>query len=644
MDKSKYLDIFIEEARENIQSLSESLLAIEKYGYQEDMINEAYRVMHTLKGTAHVIGITPIGELAHVAEDLFDEIKEYKNNLSRKTLDALFETNDSLEAMLQNLVRGEEIDNERSKVLIEKIKSIMANSEIFSSITESDKEHANLIPSDIAQKINDSMESGETVVRLHISLEDSLRFKGGRVFQIARELEKFGSILDASPPIDDVKDEIRSIDIFFIPSEDTDMELLKSTIHSFRGVGELTVSELTEADIIPKEEIAMPKANGGSLSKSDTVRVKSRHLDQLLNLVGEIMISDIRIKQIASEMENRELKQVLKNSERLMGELQDTVLRMRMVPVDYIFNRFPRMVRDMAKVSEKDIDFKIMGNDIEIDRSLLDEIGDSLVHLLRNSVDHGIEKGNVRENIGKPSQGTIILSAYSEQGNIVITIEDDGKGMDSESLLRKSIEKGLVNEKDIDKLTENDALSLAFLPGVSTAKNITDVSGRGVGLDVVKTKIENLGGTVKLNTAPGSGTKVTIRLPPTMAIIKAMLVQINGEKYGIPLENVRETIKINIDKLHEIQDNKMFKLRGEVLPVFDIQEEFGGERTSDDLACLVVEKNDTRAFLIVESLIGQQEIVVKNIGREIRQSSYFSGATILGDGKVALIIDVGAFI
>jgi two-component system chemotaxis sensor kinase CheA len=355
------------------------------------------------------------------------------------------------------------------------------------------------------------------------------------------------------------------------------------------------------------------------------------------------MINNIRINQIAVDLRHRELKQTLQNNSRLMGELQDVVLRTRMVQVDFIFKRFPRIVRDMAQSNNKEIDFVMRGNDIEIDRSLLDEIGDALVHLLRNAADHGIEQKEDRVAKGKKPQGTIILSAFQEQGNVVITVEDDGKGMDIKKITAKAIQKGLITAEEAERMDDRSKLQFVFLPGFSTADKVSDLSGRGVGMDVVKTKIEHMGGFVRLDTESGKGSKITLKLPPSMSIIRAMLVEVNSEKYAIPLENVRETVRVPMTAIHEIADRGVFKLRNEVLPILNIHCEFGGlaEQMTREMPAIIVEKNDNRACLIVSRLIGQQEIVVKNLGKDLRQTGYFSGATILGDGKVAMILDVG---
>ncbi len=432
-------------------------------------------------------------------------------------------------------------------------------------------------------------------------------------------------------------------------------DMIVQSVNGVTGVALVEVSPWTmnvassaapETKCEAKEEASSGEDKSSSgLSTASTIRVRSKLLDQLLDLVGEIVINNIRVNQIAIDLKHRELKQTLQNNTRLMGEMQDVVLRTRMVQVDFIFKRFPRIVRDLAQANNKEIEFVMRGTDIEIDRSLLDEIGDALVHLLRNAVDHGIEEKQDRIAKGKKSQGTIILSAFQEQGNVVITVEDDGKGLDIKKITAKAVSKGLISADEAERMDDRSKMQFIFLPGFSTADKISDLSGRGVGMDVVKTKIEGLGGTVRLDSTVGKGSKITLKLPPSMSIIRAMLVEVNSEKYAIPLENVRETVRVPMDAVHTIAGNGVFKLRNEVLPILNIHNEFGGSsEIVREMPAIIVEKNENRACLLVSRLIGQQEIVVKNLGKDLRQTGYFSGATILGDGKVAMILDVGAFI
>ncbi len=657
VDKSKYLDVFIEEARENLQGVNNVLLELEEKGFSEESMKVAYRVVHTIKGTAAVIGIESISELAHVMEDLFGILVEQKKTPEKKLLNLLFRGADTIEKMIVQLEKDGTTDIKVDGLIAEMKKFQDMSSKAAEAVEEKAENQGANLPLNTEQRkqVNDAISTGKLVFEVVVTYEKNLKFKEGRAFQLVRRLSQIGSIITSSPVSTEVKE------------DDDGITILMTTQESAEDIGKAIkdVIGMETADIemlmgFKDDETSLAKTNetceagksseGGSSSEKsittgNTIRVKSKLLDKLLDLVGEIMINNIRINQIATDLKHRELKQTLQNNSRLMTEMQDIVLRTRMVPVDFIFKRFPRMVRDVSEESKKDVEFTMKGNDIEIDRSLLDEIGDALVHLLRNAVDHGIEPEEKRKESGKPAKGTLILSAFREQSSIVITVEDDGRGMDPAKIAKKAVQKGLVTQEEVDRIEEKKILSFVFLPGFSTADKVSDISGRGVGLDVVKTKIEGLGGFVKLDTQVGKGTKFTLKLPPSMSIIRAMLVEVNNEKYAIPLENVRETVRVNMDQVIEVAHQGVFRLRNEVLPVLNIHSEFGGMIAEHkDMPAIIVEKNENSACLLVTRLIGQQEIVVKNLGRDLRSAGFFSGATILGDGKVAMILDVGAFI
>lgn len=657
VDKSKYLDVFIEEARENLQGVNNVLLELEEKGFSEESMAVAYRVVHTIKGTAAVIGIEPISELAHVMEDLFGILVEQKKTPEKKLLNLLFRGADTIEKMIVQLEKEGTTDIKVDGLIAEmkKFQDMTAKNAETEKDNGMDNQGCSLVL-DTEQKklVNDAIGAGKLVYEVVVTYEKKLKFKEGRAFQLVRRLAQIGSVITTRPASTEVKEDDDSITILLATQENAEevgkaakdvIGMEQVDIEMLMGFKEDDAGSAEPAEAGEGAKTTEGASSEKSISTGNTIRVKSKLLDQLLDLVGEIMINNIRINQIATDLKHRELKQTLQNNSRLMTEMQDIVLRTRMVPVDFIFKRFPRMVRDVSEESKKDVEFTMKGNDIEIDRSLLDEIGDSLVHLLRNAVDHGIEPAETRRANGKPAKGTLILSAFREQSSIVITVEDDGRGMDPAKIAKKAVQKGLVTQDEVDRMEEKKILSFVFLPGFSTAERVSDISGRGVGLDVVKTKIEGLGGFVKMDTKVGKGTKFTLKLPPSMSIIRAMLVEVNNEKYAIPLENVRETVRVNMDQVIEVAHQGVFRLRNEVLPVLNIHSEFGGLINEHrDMPAIIVEKNENSAVLVVSRLIGQQEIVVKNLGRDLRSAGFFSGATILGDGKVAMILDVGAFI
>ncbi|MEM0449580.1 MAG: chemotaxis protein CheA [Methanomassiliicoccales archaeon] len=656
MDKTQYMDAFIEEARDNLQIVNSALLQLEEHGYSAEALKEAYRILHTIKGTAAVMGIEPISELSHVMEDFLDVLKERAQSPSKEQVSLLFCGLDTIERMLNELAYSgstnssiEEI-KERIRCMLEETKK-QKRIDSQNPVSRAGGGRFSLA-GDQRQQLLEAVKEGKKLVKLTAYYSPGCKLKEGRAFQLIRNLSKVGIVISSLPTINEVKEEDAEFSILLATNHDDD-ELLRVA----KNVTAIADANITTYEIEVEKEIQMEKESeekkgsstdtkGDGHSSGASIRVKAKLLDQLLNLVGEIMINNIRINQIASNLKNRELKQTLQSNARLMTDLQDIVLKTRMVPVDFIFKRFPRMVRDMAVESGKNIDFIMRGNDIEIDRSLLEEIGDALVHLLRNGVDHGLESKEQRIAAGKNPTGTLILSAFQEQGNVVITVEDDGRGIDPDKVARKAVEKGMISQEEADRMDERAKVNLIFLPGFSTAEKVTDISGRGVGMDVVKTKIQSLGGFVKVDTVIGKGTKFTLKLPPSMSIIRAMLIEVNKEKYAIPLENVRETVRVDTTKVHEVGSRAMFRLREEVLPVINIHSVFGGSITEQgkDVPAIIVEKNDNRACLLVSRLIGQQEIVVKSVGKDLRSTGYFSGATILGDGKVAMILDVGAFV
>lgn len=654
MDSSKYIDVFIEETRDQLQTVNSVLLSLEESGFNEEQMNEAFRVVHTVKGSAGVIGVSHISELAHIMEDLFDILRKRKEVPERSMIQLLFTGVDKIEKMLCQLEKDGTTNLDVTELIAKMKQARDSTSSTAKPKAEKAKELTTVQITPVQKtQVEEAMAQGKRPVQVKITFAPELKFREGRAYQAVRNLSNVGMVATSQPAITDMPDDTP----FFLNLLLTDKsdEMIIQSVNGVTGVALVELSPwtmnvaapaTTEAKGEVKEEASGAEDRSSSgLSTASTIRVRSKLLDQLLDLVGEIVINNIRVNQIAIDLKHRELKQTLQNNTRLMGEMQDVVLRTRMVQVDFIFKRFPRIVRDLAQANNKEIEFVMRGTDIEIDRSLLDEIGDALVHLLRNAVDHGIEEKQDRIAKGKKPQGTIILSAFQEQGNVVITVEDDGKGMDIKKITAKAVSKGLITADEAERMDERSRMQFIFLPGFSTADKISDLSGRGVGMDVVKTKIEGLGGTVRLDSTYGKGSKITLKLPPSMSIIRAMLVEVNSEKYAIPLENVRETVRVPMDAVHTIGDNGVFKLRNEVLPILNIHNEFGGSsEIVREMPAIIVEKNENRACLLVSRLIGQQEIVVKNLGKDLRQTGYFSGATILGDGKVAMILDVGAFI
>ena len=391
----------------------------------------------------------------------------------------------------------------------------------------------------------------------------------------------------------------------------------------------------------PAKAAAKPKAHAGQ-----SVRVDIEKLDTLMNLVGELVINKVRLEQIGTTHRLTELTETLEQMDRVTTDLQSVVMKVRMVPVSSVFNRFPRMVRDLAKELDKEINLTIEGEETELDRTVIDEIGDPLMHLLRNSLDHGVEHPQDREAKGKPRTGEVGLIARHEGNNVVIMVTDDGKGIDAEVIRRKAVEKGMISQEEADNMDDADAVRLIFLPGFSTADKITDVSGRGVGMDVVRSKIEALGGHVDVETTLDEGSVFKIKLPLTLAIIQALLVKVQEEMYAIPLGAIDSTINITPDAIKTVRNKEVIVLRGQIIPIIRLGNVLSVPRAegdvNEDIFVVVVHLGDRKAGIVVDNLIGQQEIVIKTLGKLLVGLKVISGATVLGDGRVALILDVGA--
>lgn len=646
MDNAKYIDLFVEEAKEQIQALENSILALEKDGYSEEELKNAYRVMHTLKGNSNILNLTSIADTAHAMEDLFDVLRERKEAPDKGLMPLLFETVDRISMMIDELAISKTVKIGTKDIvgrLQESIKGLTSKSVGKKKAAEPERP----APTDDAKdKKARPVPEGSRVVSIDITFDERIPFKAGRLFQAVKKLSLTGKVITTMPDVKEMSDNRTNARILYASTE-PEKEITESVLE-VTGISNAHLEVMEDVQAAEQKEAGKgvemgADAKQAGVDRFETIRIRSKHLDDLLDLTGELMISNIRVNKIADEQRQKGLVQVLKHNARLINELQDVVLRMRMVPVDNIFQRFPRMVRDIAKLQEKKVNLKIVGNDIEVDRSLLDVIGDSLIHALRNAVDHGIEKPSERTRAGKDPTGSITVTALREQNNVTITVEDDGAGFDSQKILKNAISKGIVAADAASNYDEDQIITLAFYSGVSTASKVTDISGRGVGLDVIKNKIESLGGNVRLDSRTGAGTKLTIKLPLMMSIIKAMFITVANDTYAIPLENVRETTRISMRDIHNFKEKSMFRLREEVMPMINLYELFSGQKERRDMVpVLIVEKEERRAALIVSGIIGQEEIVVKNLAKDLIRTDIFSGATILGDGRVALIIDVGA--
>jgi two-component system chemotaxis sensor kinase CheA len=495
LDQKKYRELFVEEAKEQLENLNQALLSIESNGEDPELVNEAFRLVHTIKGAAKILGIDSIGELAHVTEDILDNVKQNKISLSQDMIDTLFESTDIMTKMIDELTEYDNVTSDCTE-FIEQLKEFIKSNDIARQKNTDAAIQKISLDSKQKETFHQAQKDGLNIYLLTLKLEEDCKLKEGRIFQVLRELKSIGDIITSKPDKGQVTEDTNNVAILLTTKNNVeDAKNKASGVSKIEEVIGQPINSLEELNSINKlsGKISDKKTLGSS---SDTVRVKSKYLDNLLNLVGELMISEIRIKQLAEDINHKDLKQFLKNNDRLISEVQDHILRMRMVPIDHILKRFPRMIRDMSKEMDKEIDFKMEGNDIEIDRSLLDDVGDAIMHLLRNSIDHGLETKEDRKASNKSQIGSLILRTHREQSNVVIEVVDDGHGIDPDKIVAAAVSKGLISQDKVSALDEKEKLELAFLPGLTTAEEVSDVSGRGVGLDVVNEKIKRLGGSI----------------------------------------------------------------------------------------------------------------------------------------------------
>ncbi len=573
------VDEFMVEADELMSQLDADLVTIEKTPDDLELLNRIFRSAHTIKGTSGFLGFTNLSSLTHHMEDVLNRLRKSELTLSADLMDVLLESVDILKEMLADIANeGHEVDRDLTDILA-KLESVQGEAEPPSQDKHEDKPDS---PKAVSSKTKKKIPE-ETTEPLS---DDNAK------------------VTAPSQPQEKKTDEVRK-----------------------------------------KEFLERRKAD-------KTIRVDVQRLDSLMDMVGELVLGRNALVQLErkigarweGEDEIEKLNQASTQVSFITTELQMAVMQLRMLPVGNVFNKFPRVVRDLARDQGKKIDLKLIGEDTELDKTVIEEIGDPLVHLIRNSCDHGIETPDVRKELGKPENGTIELTAAQEGSNIVITISDDGRGIDVDRVAEKAIEKGLATTDEIAAMSDRDIMRFIFNPGFSTAAVVTDVSGRGVGMDVVRTNIEKLNGTIDIESEKNQGTKMTIKLPLTLAIIQGLLVKSGDDIFVIPLSAVSETVKLNPDAVSFVNKKEVIRLRDTVLPVLNLREILFTEPSYDEQETsyvVVVGFAEKRLGLIVDELLGQEEVVIKSMGDYLGNTPGIAGATIMGDGRIRLIVDVG---
>ncbi|MFW5990645.1 MAG: chemotaxis protein CheA [Candidatus Nanoarchaeia archaeon] len=660
MGDDQYKEQFLSEARDYIDSINDDLLNFEKDPKNEDVIHNLFRSFHTLKGNASTMGYTKYSELAHHLEDLLDKIRNKQIEVNSDIVDVLFRGADALEQGLQ-VISDDDPDNVDDS-LTEEITKLLQNSKGKQQEVQEDEGLS--FSDEDNEKIKNAKENGKKVFRITLVFDEGNDLKGVKTLLLLRDLGNEGEILKTSPEKEKISSGQFKTHVYIIIASESEENIKKLAENVTSAVSnevtELAEEELNGGSLEGKEKQQEQKGTAKDGSKESdkekiakqqqeamtkqlqSVKIDIKSLDNLMDLVGELLINKVRLEQYAQESKDKEFTTLIDTLTRLTLDIQDEVMKQRMIPIGNIFNRFPRMVRDLAKKENKSINLNIEGQDIEFDRTVLDEIGDPLVHLLRNSVDHGIEAPEERKKEGKPENGTVMLTARKEKTNAIIEITDDGKGIDAQKVKESCIKKGVVTQEEADAMDEKELRRLIFRPGVSTSKKITEVSGRGVGMDVVETKIKKLGGNVKLDSKEGQGTTIKLQLPLTLAIVSSLIIRVDDSKYALPLSTIVRTVKIKHKDIRTIGGNEVFLLMNEDIPLVRLRNLLHGTppKEQEYYTVIVVDKDDSKIGIVVDSIDAQQQVLIKNLDEMVKGIKGLGGATILGDGRVALILDI----
>ena len=670
MDMSQYLDIFIEESKEHLQNMNQTLLQLEQTPEELSLLNEIFRIAHTLKGMSSTMGYNNIAHLTHEMENQLHAIRSGELKINTKIIDLLFTCFDQLDKYISQVEASGSEGDMISRDLIKQLEALQSSdnttttsapqSEIIindeHNIQLSEYVH-NVLKKAAAEDINTYM--------VRITLDSKCMLKSARSYIIINTLERLSEIIHSNPSIEDIEDEKFENKFELVLVTKSDKKVLEKELNEISEIESIEIIDLKTNDIkIEKkeEEVTLTESEEehqqASTNSNDTrnkkgktgktVRVDIDRLDNLMNLVSELIIIKTRLEDIdGSNTTHNNMHEAIEYMERITTSLHDAVMKVRMVPIERVFNRFPRMVRDLSRDLGKEITLFLSGEETEVDRTVIDEIGDPLIHLIRNSIDHGIEDPETRTKANKAKNGTVKLVAYPDGNSVVIEVEDDGKGIDIERVKNKGVERGIITLAQSQSMDDNEIIQLLFHPGFSTAEKISDISGRGVGLDVVKTKIESLGGVVEVDSKQGRGSKFIIRLPLTLAIIQALLVNVGTEKYAVPLNNIKEITTIASNTIRRVQNNEVVLYRNTTLPILRLSNllnvEVEANNEDEEYIVVIVKKGDKTAGLIVDHLIGQQEIVIKSLGKFLSNIKAIAGATILGNGSVALIVDTNSF-
>lgn len=639
MELSQYLDIFVEEAKEHLLHLNEGLMRLEQRPDDKNVISDLFRSAHTLKGMAATMGFEQTAKLTHRMESTLDLVRQDQLTVDSGLISVLLSAVDLLERLVESAAAGQEDPALQVGQIVASLPDSTNRTAVLPDKPSSAEpnEHELMV-------LQEARNRGWQGLQVDVELASGALLKAARAFMVFQRLEQHGEVIKSDPSVTDIEAE-RFADRFTVwivtPSSES---AVQDAVSNIADVAAVRVTQLLRDDAaVAVTSQDQDAAFASRLRTGKTVRVDIGRLDRLMNLVSELVITRTRLTQLSKELSSAGLADTTGQLSRVLLELQDEVMKVRMVAVDQVFSRFPRMVRDLSQQLNKQVEFAVIGQDTELDRTIIDEIGDPLVHLLRNALDHGLETTEQRQQAGKSPTGSLKLAAYHRGDSVFIEVTDDGRGIDPEKVKLKAVQRGLLTRQEAAQLDDEAAYRLLFQPGFSTAERITDVSGRGVGLDVVATKIAALGGRTLVQSEPGLGSTFTIILPLTLAILATLQVKVGQERYAIPLSVVDQTALIKRHMLQDVQGHLSMHYREHTIPVLDLRTLLqAGEahKQSDDAFVVVVYRGKRLVGLLVDELVGQEEVVIKSMGRFVDNCPGISGATILGDGGIALILDV----
>ena len=674
------IKVFLEEAEELLQLLDENIIKLENDGENPKIIQEIFRAAHTLKGSSAMLGHQRMTEVAHAMETLLDKLRNKKLELNSLIVDALLCGIDAIKSLTREVVSGSEggtdVQATVNKLVLAAEKTAQGENGHGEKTKGPDADAGIVLDEEAQQKLSDAAAAGLAAYRIRVGILPASEWKAVRSMQALGALENKGTLVASQPSMAEIEQEKAGEELRIIFCTDRPAEEIRSALKSISDITEVQVTVFTtRAGQAGRETDGENNGNGQAQASSvgqgldprgapdqpvkleglQSIRVDVKVLDGLMNMVEELVIDRSRIGRVGKMLEVRypddglvsDLIGTSNHIIKVINELHQDIMKVRLVPISLVFNKFPRLVRDLAQKQGKSLDLILLGGETELDRTIIEQISDPLIHLLRNAVDHGIESPEARKAAGKPEKARVTLTAFQEEGHIFITLEDDGAGIDPQKIKRAAVKKGMLSQEAADKLTENEAINLIFAAGMSTAGKVTEVSGRGVGMDIVRTNIERLNGSVSIDTELGKGTTFTIKLPLTLAVFQGLMVSIKSETYIIPLASVVETLGIKADSISNVLREEVMNLREEIIPLLRLDAVLGlsGHSGNQGKCYVIVVKGDNkRVGIIVDGLMDQQEFVIKPVARHIGDIKGIAGATILGDGQVALILDIPVLI